>query len=441
MRRWVVGSLLALTTSLLVSLAPGCTRDPGEVVRLMIWGSPDEVKTVNSYLKAFHAAHPDIRVQIEHTPDMGYQQKLQTLVRGSNLPDVFYVNEADVPWLVRDGALRDLRPLVERDRAEVQPDDFYRETQSCFEVDGGTYGICKDFATLVCYYNKDLFDKWDVPYPTGDWTWEQFLATAKATTHQGDGHDDWGFLFETWSEELFPWIWQAGGEVAQDRPPRWLMGDPEHVDASAEALQFLSDLIWEHRVSPPPSVTRDQGGSSLFQLGRVAMCTYGRWKHMDFKHITRFEWDVVELPRHRRQATTTFSVAYGVAASTPHPEKAWTLVKFLTSPASEELVANSGQAIPSRRSVATSDAFMKPRALSERGLTAAGTPHISQVPFGRFTPRFPAAPECKTRFKDGVEPLWNGTRRDARALLLELQPQIEAIIAASQRAATGTTAR
>ncbi|MBX3467991.1 MAG: sugar ABC transporter substrate-binding protein [Planctomycetes bacterium] len=431
MRRARLAAALAAgaAAAALVAALPGCTRDPGEVVRLMIWGSPDEVKTVNSYLAAFREAHPEVTVQVEHTPDMGYRQKIQTLVRGANLPDVFYVNEADVPWMVRDGALLDLAPYVERDRAEVRPDDFYRETWECFEVGGGLYGICKDFATLVCYYNKDLFDKWDVPYPKAGWTWEEFLETARRTTREGD----WGFLFETWAEVLFPWIWQAGAEVATNDPPRWLMGAPEHVDASAEGLQLLSDMIWEHRVSPPPSVTRDQGGSSLFQLGHVAMCTYGRWKHMDFKHITTFEWDVVELPRHRRQATTTFAVAYGVAANTPHPDKAWTLVKFLTSPESQRLVAHSGQAIPSRISVATSEAFMTPRALVERGLTADGRPHIEQVPFGRFTPRFEAAPECKTRFTQGVEPLWNGTRRDARALLLELQPAIEAIAAASRR--------
>jgi ABC-type glycerol-3-phosphate transport system substrate-binding protein len=120
-------------------------------------------------------------------------------------------------------------------------------------------------------------------------------------------------------------------------------------------------------------------------------------------------------------------------------EKAWTLVKFLTSPESQRAVAHSGQAIPSRRSIAESDAFMRPRALTERGLSADGRPHIEQVPFGRFTPSFEAAPEAKqTKFTQGVEPLWNGSLRPdgkryaARELLEKLQPEIEAVIAASQ---------
>jgi multiple sugar transport system substrate-binding protein len=436
-RRWVLALGLALVVAAVTAALPACTRPPGQVVRLMIWGSPDEVKVVNGYLRAFREAHPEITVQVEHTPDMGYAQKLQTLVRGSNLPDVFYVNAYDVPWMVKAGALYDVAPLVERDRADVKPDDFFKEPMDEFRVGAGLYGICKDFATLVVYYNKDIFDTWDVPYPKAGWTWQDFLRVAKATTHEGKS---WGFLFETWAEVLFPWVWQAGGEVAQNDPPKWLMGTPEYVDESSEALQFLADLIWVEKVSPPPSITRDQGGSSLFQLGQVAMCTYGRWKHMDFKHITKFEWDCVELPRYRRQATTTFPVAYGIASNTRDVEKAWTLVKFLTSPESQRAVADSGQAIPSRRSIAESDAFMRPRALTERGLSADGRPHIDQVPFGRFTPSFEAAPEAKqTKFTQGVEPLWNGSLRPdgkrytARELLEKLQPEIEAVIAASLR--------
>lgn len=427
-------ALLCAVTA--AALAAGCTRDPGHVVRLMMWGSPDEVQVVQGYLTAFRRSHPDVVVQVEHAPDMGYQQKLQTLVRGGNLPDVLYVNEGDISWLARDGALADLAPLLARDAAEVKPDDLYELAQRPFRRGESTYGICKDFATLVLYYNKDLFDAYEVPYPKPGWTWADFRDAAERLTHPEAGR--WGFLMETWPEELFPWIWQAGGEVAQDEPPRWLMGTPEHADASARGLQFLADLIWhpdpKRRVSPPPSVTRDQAGNALFVRGQAAMCTYGRWACMTFKNVTAFDWDTVELPRDARAATTTFTVSYSIARNTRNLEKAWTLVKFLTSRTAQEAVANSGQAIPSRRSVATTDAFLRPSALVERGHVVDSRAHIDSVAFGRLKPLFITAPEAKFIFQQGCEPLWNGTRRDARALLLELQPRIEAVVAADPAA-------
>lgn len=408
----------------------GCTRDPSQKLRFMIWGAPDEIKVVQGYLDDFAEAHPEIPVQVEHAPSMGYSQKLRTLLRGDNLPDVMYLGEADLEWFADQGALLDLTELAARDRGELDPDDFYAPIYERFRRDGRLYGIAKDFATLVLYYNRDLFDKWDVAYPEPGWTWDDFLATARALSREGD----YGFLLETWPEELFPWIWQAGGEVASEDPPAWLMGKPEHIEESAEALQFLSDLIWVHEVAPGPSMTRDQQGSALFQQGRVAMCTYGRWACMEFRHITEFDWDVVELPRHRERATSLFAVSYAIGANTRHREEAWTLVKFLTSPAAQREVAHSAQAIPSRESVATSEAFHAPRALE--GFDVAAAPHFEQVPIGRFSPRFPTAARAKTLFGEGVEPLWNrppAERGTAIEVLRALQPKIEAAIAARQR--------
>ena len=423
---WAGG--LALAALALAAAIPSCTRDPKEVLRFMIWGSPDEIHVVRGFLDEFRREHPEVAVQVEHAPAFGYQEKLQILFLGGNAPDVMYVNQDFLPAFAGRGWLLPLDEFVARDRARLEPEDFFVEPYERFRHQGRLYGICKDFTTLVLYYNRDLFEKWDVPLPEPDWTWDDFLRTAQALTREGD----YGFLLETWPEELFPWVWQAGGEVARDDPPQWLMGAPQHLDASAEALQFLSDLIWEHRVAPGPSQTRDQGGNALFLRGQVAMCTYGRWACMEFKNVQDFDWGVAPLPRRRRAATSTFAVSYSVAASTRQPDAAWTLVRFLTGKAAQEAVAHSAQAIPARRSAATSDAFRAPDALSHLPFEVAADPYVDAVPVGRFSPRFETAAEVKTAFSRGVEPLWNGTRRDARAILTELQPALEEITARSR---------
>ncbi|RMG19065.1 MAG: sugar ABC transporter substrate-binding protein [Planctomycetota bacterium] len=415
-----------------IALGPGCTRDPGDTLRFMIWGSPEEIAVVGGFLDEFRRQNPDIQVRVEHAPSMGYREKLRILFLGGNPPDVMYLGESDLPTFARKGWLLNLDPFIERDRAEVEPEDFYTPVFARFRTDQGTFGISKDFASLVLYYNKDLFDKWDVPYPKPGWTWEDFLDTAKRLTHRTEQGQDYGFLLETWNEELFPWIWQAGGEVASEDPPAWLSGRPEHIDACAEALQFLSDLIWKHRVAPGPAVTKDQQGNALFLRGQAAMCTYGRWACMEFRKIKDFDWGVVELPRHRRRASTLFTVAYSIARDTRRPEAAWKLVKFLTGKQAQLEVAHSAQAIPARRSAATSPAFESPRAFAALGYPVASRPHTDAVAYGRFSPRFPGAAEAKDVFNRGLEPLWSAKdprRRDARKLLLELQPRLEAIVA------------
>ena len=425
--------LAGLSGLLALAAAPGCTRDPSTMLRLMIWGAPDEIRVVQSYLDAFKQVHPEIQVKVEHAPDLGYRQRLQTLLRGDNLADVMYVDQADLAWMAEQGGLMDLTPLVERDREELRPEDFFQKPFEHYRHQGRLWGILKDFATLCVYYNRDLFDKWDVPYPQAGWTWDDFLAAAKGVCREGD----WGFLLETWAGELFPWIWQAGGEIATSAPePRWLTGDPRYLDGSAEGLQFLSDLIWEHKVAPGPSITRDQQGTALFLQGKVAMCTYGRWAHMQFRHIKDFDWDVVEMPRHpdRPPATCMFTVCYGIARTTRHPEKAWTLLKFLVSPEAQEMVAHSGQAIPARKSIAESPSFLRPRALA--GREVAARPHFAQVEVGRFPPRFSTYARAEQYFVEAVQPLWNrppGDRepgkRTAREILIGIQPTLEELVA------------
>ena len=56
-------------------------------------------------------------------------------------------------------------------------------------MNGDVYGLPYDFGPYIIYYNKDLFDKHGVEYPTSSMTWDEFLEKCRALT--GDG--DYGF--------------------------------------------------------------------------------------------------------------------------------------------------------------------------------------------------------------------------------------------------------
>ena len=62
MKRLALPSLLAGLLAL-AFLLPGCTRDPSESVRFMIWGAPEEIRVVQGYLDDFGREHPEIDVR------------------------------------------------------------------------------------------------------------------------------------------------------------------------------------------------------------------------------------------------------------------------------------------------------------------------------------------------------------------------------------------
>ena len=66
----------------------------------------------------------------------------------------------------------------------------------------------------VALYRKDLFDRAGVPYPTNDWTWDDFLDACRKISDLGSGvcgtvsglgkHESWNWI---------SFLWSAGGEV------------------------------------------------------------------------------------------------------------------------------------------------------------------------------------------------------------------------------------
>ena len=74
-----------------------------------------------------------------------------------------------------DGAILPLDELMAKDPG-FRREEFYPAIIDQFRYRGKLYGLAKDFSTLVVYFNKDLFDKWEVPYPKAGWTWKNWLT-------------------------------------------------------------------------------------------------------------------------------------------------------------------------------------------------------------------------------------------------------------------------
>ncbi len=423
--------------ALALGLAVGCTRAPAaDGLKLMIWGDPAEVAVVRRYVDEFRRLRPEVGVTIQHAPSLGFREKLEIRLQGGDIPDVFYVDVQDFEALAERGVLLDLEPFAAKD-PEFRPEAYFPEVLNAFRSkDGRLRAIGKDFATLVLYYNADLFDAYDVPRPgkgpgaDGAWTWDEFLAAARALTRYTSQGKQYGFVVETWFGEWAPWVWQNGGEIYDETTGRWLLGAPEHMDRNAEALDFLAGLIFREGVAPRPSVTDDLGTASLFQTGRVAMCTYGRWMCMQFKEIRDFEWNVVPLPRGRsargRDASSLFTVGYGIAAQTKRPREAWELVQFLTGREGQDATADAGMGIPALRAAAESERCARPAALGSLAIDPA--PNLAMVPVARPAPRTPRWREVNLTLRAALDPVFRGAT-PAREALTRVQPEIERILA------------
>ena len=56
------------------------------------------------------------------------------------------------------------------------------------KFDDKVYGLPAYVDKALTIYNKDLFDKANIPYPTAeDWTWEKFIEIGKKLTDETNG--------------------------------------------------------------------------------------------------------------------------------------------------------------------------------------------------------------------------------------------------------------
>ncbi|MDT8305466.1 MAG: extracellular solute-binding protein, partial [Anaerolineae bacterium] len=176
----------------------------------MVFGDPAERAAYAELVSAFHDAHPAIEVTLRHVPAAAaYRTRLATDFAAGTPPDVFLINYRRYAAF----AAADLLEPVESYAAaspRVDLDAFYPAALAAFRWQGELTCLPQNISSLVVYYNADLFRAAALPLPSDDWTWDDFVAAARALTqdHDGDGRvDQYGLGVEPSLYRLAPFIW------------------------------------------------------------------------------------------------------------------------------------------------------------------------------------------------------------------------------------------
>jgi multiple sugar transport system substrate-binding protein len=267
------------------------------------------------------------------------------------MPDVIHLDASSAAVFIDNGVLRDLSPSIARDPT-FRIDDYFESVvaiarrslvppassrQAHVPADQATpsgaalYAVPLDFTPMVIYYNKTLFDNAGVPYPADGWTWDDFLAAAKALTITPDGADrptQYGFNFINWMPAWLLWLWANDADVL-DESGRRATGAFD-APRSIEAIQFIVNLMTKHHVAPTLTES-SAAGVDLFRAGRAAMDLKGHWMMIDYR-ADGIDFGVVSLPtRTGTPVTVVYAAGLGITQKAKHPELAWEYVKFMTS--------------------------------------------------------------------------------------------------------------
>ena len=182
-------------------------------LQLSVWGSDLDVQVYQKRLDLFTAKNPDIKVELIYIPS-DYSQKVQTMIAGSTAPDIIQLSE-DVHSYSSKGQIIALNDFIAKDNLDLKA--RYGETgglTGAYSMNGNLYAMPDRGGALILYYNKDMFDKAGISYPTKDWTWVEFLdAAQKLTLRDGDKVTQYGFAAGGWWPWWMSFIYMNGGAV------------------------------------------------------------------------------------------------------------------------------------------------------------------------------------------------------------------------------------
>ena len=329
---------------------------PKVTLRYALWDT-NQLPAMEASIKEFMKQNPNIEVVIELTEWNDYWTKMTTGVAARTLPDVFWGHLAYFSGLVSKGALLDLTPYIQKDKLDLSI--YYQSLLDNWKYQGKQYGIPKDWDTICLMYNKDAFEKAEIPYPSADWSWNprnggEFVQVLQKLTIDQNGKNctekgfdknrvtQYGIGGLAASEMQTGWlnfIWMNGGQGILDQPygNKFILDDPKSV----EGMQFYADLVSKYGVAPTAEMQgTSASGWELFVAGRVATIPVGSWQLSAARDNLSFNWDVIPLPKGPAGRFSCFNgLAHNIYARTKHPEAAWKLAKWMDGYESQKIVS------------------------------------------------------------------------------------------------------
>jgi multiple sugar transport system substrate-binding protein len=232
--------------------------------------------------------------------------------------------------------------------------DFYSFERDAATTNGKVYGVPALVDNLALVYNKKLFDKAGLAYPTDSWTWDDFRAAAKKLTDSAQKQYGWAYVADGSEDTTWRWIamlWQAGGELLTSDGKKSAFNSP----AGLKATQLLRDMAVSDK-----SVYLDQGNGNylnLFNSGKIGMLWTGPWDLSSINSDVSYGVQILPAANgtHSSIAGPDNWMVFNNGAA--RVQAAWTFLTWLTSaPTHGQFTLVTGD-LPTRESETKLDSY------------------------------------------------------------------------------------
>ncbi|HXI16243.1 MAG TPA: sugar ABC transporter substrate-binding protein [Chloroflexota bacterium] len=338
--------------------APGPDARPANV-QFYFSGNQATVQLYQDMKVAFERAHP------KSTLELGQGEteieKLLTLLAAGTPTDVFWNRVRTSQVLIRrEGTLADVLPLMKRDK--LTQDDFWPSAVKAYTYKGGYFGLPTSSSSSALYFNKALFRQVGLTFPDelekqGKWNWDTLVDTAKKLTRtDASGKKLWGYARINGIVQTVQFIWQNGGTPFSEDRRQALYASSECIGG----VQFMTDLILKHQVTPPVD---DPAKADFFSNFSIGMEQGGRYRLPDMMPALQggsLDAGMATAPAGpKNNKTRGDDLAGSILKSTKVLDAAWAFTKFWASEEGQLIILKSNRSYTSRRSIARNQSILK----------------------------------------------------------------------------------
>ncbi|TVY11195.1 ABC transporter substrate-binding protein [Paenibacillus cremeus] len=230
--------------------------------------------------------------------DGGNNAQMTEKLTSGTLPDILQSNAIQISDALSMDIPEDLTPYVKKANVDLSRFEDYILKQPNFASDGKLYGFpfYTNFSAL--YYNKDIFDKFGVPYPKDGMTWEDAIELGKKLTRNEGGVQYFGLGL------------QNADRVAYSLPAFQIDGKTNQGSMSTDAwktIYNLMDMNFSISGMKQSSDTNFPNFTNLFTKDKnVAMIPGQSFVLRGLKDPadSGFNFDIVQLPSHKSSPNT-----------------------------------------------------------------------------------------------------------------------------------------
>jgi multiple sugar transport system substrate-binding protein len=247
----------------------------------------------------FHAAHPDITVQVKEYDATNYDTQMIADLAAGKAPDVYVQKNLLNYYTYENGKqLLDVSDVAQGLGDKVGG-------LSNYQVGGKTYAIPYRQDSWVLFYNKALFAKAGVKTPDGSWTWDDYVTASKQLTAKlkGAGSKAVGDYEHTWQSTV------QGFALAQTQGATLDSGNYAYLKPFyTRALDLQNSGA---QVKFGDATTNNVTYQAEFGKQQAAMMLMGTWyiatliKQQGTGDADKFDWGMAPAPQVDKSTTGT----------------------------------------------------------------------------------------------------------------------------------------